>query len=306
MGLSQRLTSQQALELLLKYADNCHVFFEENSFTSFHPKVYIFENELRGLVFLGSSNLTSGGLYTNHELDIRLDFDFSIATDKKDFQDFHELFDKYLGYGQSFCKKLDSELLDKLIAGNYISDEEADEKRERNEKVKPMRLFGTRRIVGSGMATSKVTAMHSPFPSFAYGFWKKLSKFDISKTSAPGQIIIPIRYLDLFPPMNGLSTQLSGGQQEEVIFDISFEEYGKTELVEGVRAIRYVPAPSHARPNIELRFTFHNREIFNKLSVDDVLEFRRSVYPKIWFVIKLIKTGSSEYAKYSDRRFDSI
>jgi hypothetical protein len=306
VGLSQRLTSSQALEVLLSEVDNCYVFFEENSFTSFHPKVYIFENEKKGLVFLGSSNLTAGGMYTNHELDVKLDFDLSIESSRKDYNQFHDLYSRYLTLGESFCKKLNAELLNELIENKYVSDEIGDIEREQAKGNDRRRIFGSRNIPKAGQSISKVTPQPAPTPSINYGFWKKLSKFDVSSTSAPGQIIIPIRYLYMFPPMSGLIQQPSGAQQQEVVFDISLEVVGKTELIEGVRAIRYVPAPTHARHNIELRFTFHNRIIFSKLGKDDILEFRRSVNSKSWFVIKVIPKSGPEYYKYRNGKFGSL
>lgn len=306
VGLSQRLTSRQALEVLLGEVKNCYVFFEENSFISFHPKVYIFENEKKGVVYLGSSNLTAGGMYINHELDVRLDFDLSIDSHSKDFNQFHELYDRYIKLGQSFCKRLDQNLLDELVKNKYVSDEEEDEKRERSERYERSKIFGSKINPRSRQLVSKVTPQSVPTPSLNYGFWKKLSEFDVSSTSAPGQIIIPIRYIHIFPPMSGLTLQPSGGWQEEVVFDISFEANGKAELVEGVRAIRYVPAPNHPRSNIELRFTFHNRTILNKLKKDDVLEFRRSKNQKAWFLVKLITQSNPIYYIYRKGRFGSL
>lgn len=42
---------------------------------SFHPKVYLFENDHQAVVAAGSSNLTYGGLFLNHEFSFVLQFD---------------------------------------------------------------------------------------------------------------------------------------------------------------------------------------------------------------------------------------
>jgi HKD family nuclease len=45
---------------------------------SFHPKIYLFEaSGKRADLFIGSSNMTGGVLYTNYESNIHLIFDLS-------------------------------------------------------------------------------------------------------------------------------------------------------------------------------------------------------------------------------------
>jgi hypothetical protein len=132
------------------------------------------------------------------------------------------------------------------------------------------------------------------------GFWKKLSKFDVSSTSAPGQIIIPKGFINNFPPMDEPLITSSGGEQSDVFFNIVFEDAtGERLKIENVRAIYYIPAPDHPRPNSELRFTFRNREIFEMLSERDILEFKRTDEPSIWFVVRQIKPNNSDYVKLS-------
>jgi len=53
---------------------------------SFHPKLYIFENEA---AFVGSSNLTDSGILTNQELNIKIDFDNPI------FEELNKIFFEY-------------------------------------------------------------------------------------------------------------------------------------------------------------------------------------------------------------------
>lgn len=109
------------------------------------------------------------------------------------------------------------------------------------------------------------------------GFWKTLSNFDASLTSAPGQMIIPRRFLDFFPPMSVEEdkTASGGSRQSAVRFGVVFRD-GETELaVPDARAILYEPAANHPRPNVELRFTFRSREVLEHLHAGDVLVFRR-------------------------------
>lgn len=108
------------------------------------------------------------------------------------------------------------------------------------------------------------------------GFWKKLSSFDVSAGSAPGQIIIPIRFRDFFGPLTLEfdRTAEGGSRQYNRHFPVTFMDGSFRKEATDARVILYEPASTHARPNIELRFTFRDKEIFNRLSKDDVLVFR--------------------------------
>jgi hypothetical protein len=109
----------------------------------------------------------------------------------------------------------------------------------------------------------------------ASGFWKRLSNWDASGSSAPGQIQIPIQFLDFFPNMTdevALTAGLGQGQSA-AYFDVEFRDGAFTKRVDQARVILYEPAPHHARPNREIRFTFHDHEVFERLSPLDVLVF---------------------------------
>jgi HKD family nuclease len=49
---------------------------------TFHPKVYLFSNDLSAKVIVGSSNLTRGGLFLNHEASIVVDLDLTDGPDE--------------------------------------------------------------------------------------------------------------------------------------------------------------------------------------------------------------------------------
>jgi hypothetical protein len=111
------------------------------------------------------------------------------------------------------------------------------------------------------------------------GFWKTLSKFDVSTTSAPGQILVPIRFLDFFGEMNIQrdETATGGVKQSDVYLPVEFRDTVAGNIVRAndARAILYEPAEDHPRPNKELRFTFRDRSILKRLQQGDVLVFTR-------------------------------
>lgn len=126
------------------------------------------------------------------------------------------------------------------------------------------------------LSTDESGADEVETPAGTIGFWKQLSNSDASHTSSPGQIIIPIRYLDFFPPMvNEDELTEVGSGQSAAYFAVHFADGAFSKDLPEARAILYEPAPHHPRPNREIRFTFHDREVFNRLMAGDVLVFSR-------------------------------
>ena len=131
---------------------------------------------------------------------------------------------------------------------------------------------GTAGTAGTADAADRPTSLEDG----VLGFWKKLSSFDVSPSSAPGQIIIPIRFRDFFEPLSLEfdNTAEGGPRQYNRHFAMTFIDGGFSKQVTDARVILYEPASNHPRPNIELRLAFRDREIFNRLSKDDVLVFQ--------------------------------
>lgn len=110
------------------------------------------------------------------------------------------------------------------------------------------------------------------------GFWKALSRWDVSLSSAPGQIIIPIRFLDFFGELEVEKDETADGgvRQSARTMPVQFTDGSYSKLVAAARVILYEPAEHHPRPNVELRFTFHDREVFTRLHENDTLVFSQN------------------------------
>lgn len=318
VGIDQKQTSFEALEELLLVSDDLFIFHNEIFSRTFHPKFYLFESPSNhAWISIGSSNLTGGGLYGNYEINSLHSFDLATDESKAKFNSFMNTFNSYSNLANSCCKKVDLKFIQELLDEGYIFKEEQLRKnlvsQKRAEAKLPKKtLFGKESFPEP---PSKVFTLKSykgkgirKIKSRNTGFWKKLSKFDVSTTSAPGQIIIPKGFIDSFPPMDEPSITSSGGEQSDIFLNVIFEDKnGKKFKVDNVRAIYYVPAPDHPRPNSELRFTFRNREIFEMLSERDILEFKRSEEPTVWFVVRQIDPSDSDYNKISrGRNFGKI
>lgn len=77
-GIDHRGTSKQGLEELLAVTPNVFIFRDNRQDHTFHTKLYLFErNGAEAAAYVGSSNLTAGGLYSNYETNVRYDLDLS-------------------------------------------------------------------------------------------------------------------------------------------------------------------------------------------------------------------------------------
>lgn len=306
-----RITSYEALEALMEICDEVYVFNNEDYLRVFHPKVYVLENDGKNAdVFIGSANLTAGGLFHNYEIINRDSYNLMDTAEKEDYKAITNILDIFKNPTSACCKKLSKELLDKLKRLNYIESEKKEE-RERYRKFikiqKKEKIFGIEKFPIPPVETlyEKRVGRKKVFikiDTINMGFWKKLSGYDVSSTSSPGQIVIPIKFKSFFPPFSSIVFTSKSAQQSDVFFNVIFVDHNGNKIqIKNVRAIHYIPAPSHPRPNEELRFTFRDRNILSLLEKDDILEFKKSINPDIWFVIRLIKRDTPENEKLSQK-----
>lgn len=75
IGVDHQGTSLQALRLALAELDRVFIWHHPSPFTTFHPKLYIFDGDEQGDLYLGSNNMTVGGLETNCEAGVLLSYD---------------------------------------------------------------------------------------------------------------------------------------------------------------------------------------------------------------------------------------
>jgi hypothetical protein len=139
----------------------------------------------------------------------------------------------------------------------------------------------------------------SATPSSPTGFWKVLSKFDVSTTSAPGQIIIPIEFQDFFEPLTLTKPSDAGGRgrQWEASFPIQFVDGAFRVVANDARCIVYEPETGHPRPNTECRFTFRNRDILTRLTKGDILVFRVAAGGSVKFIVDKLSLHMPWYLK---------
>ncbi|HKP45552.1 MAG TPA: hypothetical protein VJT50_03070 [Pyrinomonadaceae bacterium] len=301
-GIDHRGTTRQGLEGLRQVVDDLYIYHDKSpQRRTFHPKVYVFSNSVdRAVVLIGSGNLTAGGLFSNYESHVRVDFDLNDRNDKTAFDILVAQIDTYRN--SSCAEATTDELMERLKKvlpdeattekGSAESEERESDARKsaeadpalegifdssKNLLVPPERdikLEHWRPKKGSSGGVPATAPPQQNAATAPQGFWKVLSNFDVSTTSSPGQIIIPIAFKRWFGPLRQTKEPDAGGKgrQWEISFPAEFTDK-KFSRNANARFIVYEPESGHPRTNTECRFTFRDSVIFGRLQAGDILEF---------------------------------
>ena len=336
IGIDQKNTSFEALRAILSLSDNLYVFHNRSLASTFHPKVYILSGEKSGKIYVGSNNLTKGGLYTNYEAACCEEYDLTVPASAESFANIVRSFGDFWREG-TCCKPATDDLIQELYDRHLLCSESEISVISRKGRVSKSKafeeeIFGTEPITGS---TKKHDFRHlAPEilirPEYqnaldrnsetdstgtdidvdsdeentnqAKCFFKHLSNNDVDLQSSPGQIIIPIQFKSFFEPLSEPQITNAGAMQSERYFNILFENTG--EVTENARVIFYVPSPQAPRRNSELRFAIRNREIFKTFGKGDVLIFSKvpkSNQGQYVFSLRRIPQDSPDAGEYSKR-----
>jgi HKD family nuclease len=119
-GIDQKGTSKEALLFALDKFKHAYVAHSPKGTLNptFHPKIYIFAGQEKAIAYVGSNNLTVGGIETNFESLIKLEL--SLPQEKDFFDNLLNCWNDSLMVSQ----KLTSELISKLINEKLICTEE--------------------------------------------------------------------------------------------------------------------------------------------------------------------------------------
>lgn len=146
LGVDLGVTSYEALTALLLCTDTLSVVHSEKSQT-FHTKIYQFLGKEKGMIVVGSHNLTGGGLWTNFESSAHIPIDISNPDCVGLLEEQKEYFNALSSLTDFIMPIKLKEDVDKLLKNGYISKEVSQQVRQRqanklNENVNPERLFG--------------------------------------------------------------------------------------------------------------------------------------------------------------------
>lgn len=119
LGIDQRGTSQEALQLALNLFDRTYVTHQQP--ITFHPKIYFVTGPGHARVFIGSNNLTVGGTETNYEAAIQIEID--LPGDAADLEMFEGAWTDLLPPACPATFPLDAAALDRLVTAGLVVDE---------------------------------------------------------------------------------------------------------------------------------------------------------------------------------------
>ncbi len=111
VGIDEEGATRQGLELAREIFSSVHVF-HDNSWRTFHPKIYLGVGLDRARLLVGSNNLTGGGVFYNYEA--ALECVLSLPDDQGLVDAVRAYIDRLYADGD-ICKELDDDLLAELI-----------------------------------------------------------------------------------------------------------------------------------------------------------------------------------------------
>ena len=166
VGVDLGVTSYEALTALLLYTDSLNVVHSEKGQT-FHTKVYQFSGKEKGVIVVGSHNLTGGGLWTNFESSAHISVDMSNSNDVEILRVQDNYFKNLTTLKKSFMPITTKDDVDILLQNGYISKEVSQHVHSMKvgiEGEKRERLFGNGvsavlpRIAVSSKETAEVSS----------------------------------------------------------------------------------------------------------------------------------------------------
>jgi len=132
VGFDVKSTAAEALQRINSLGVNSTLIHNARRGHTFHPKIYLFEaTGTKAELFIGSNNLTDGGLYTNYEASTQTTFNF--PQDITEYTGILSSLDRYLNPQGSTAQVLNSNLIDILVRrGEIPTEREIKENRRRS------------------------------------------------------------------------------------------------------------------------------------------------------------------------------
>ena len=131
IGIDHKGTSYQALQYALAQFDVVRILHAD--YSTFHPKLYIFFGATKASAYYGSSNFTSGGLETNFEGGVIIDFTF--PDDQLEFDNLMSCYLSVAAPPLSCTTQLTAASLEEIHAQGLLLDESTKPKAPRTASV---------------------------------------------------------------------------------------------------------------------------------------------------------------------------
>ena len=119
LGIVEKGTSREALKFLIDNEIETYIFCTSDEIM-FHPKIYFFEGKHNNRFILGSSNLTSYGLFHNIEASTFIEFSKTDQQGLKYIRQFENYFNPILNGTDKNVDRLTNEVLKDLISSGFV------------------------------------------------------------------------------------------------------------------------------------------------------------------------------------------
>ena len=125
IGIDHHGTSAEALsDLMAAIQPNGRVIVFHNRLPfTFHPKLYFFRDQNSAELFVGSGNLTEGGLFTNYEANIHLCLDLKKNDSAALVKSVEDTLDEWSDFQFGTAHVLDQKLLESLVSRGLVMSE---------------------------------------------------------------------------------------------------------------------------------------------------------------------------------------
>lgn len=122
VGIDQEGTSKEALEEILILNIDSYIFYQ-NEAPIFHPKIYLFEGGKEIKLIIGSSNLTSRGLFRNVESSLLIEFDIKDQEGTVLLASLKTYYKTLFDYSDPNLFKISQVVIDDFTARGIVPDE---------------------------------------------------------------------------------------------------------------------------------------------------------------------------------------
>lgn len=185
-GVDQKGTSQEALLALLNLNINAFVFYQLG-FTIFHPKIYLFEGIEKSELIIGSSNLTSQGLFTNVEASLLVSIDNRVEGDRKIVEQLKNYFKGIFDFTDPNLKKLSKKIIADLVNAKVVPTEA--ERKAAQDKAEKSERTETENIISKIFPRRAIAKIPVEFKGIKKPTTKTTASAIVSGISKKGELI---------------------------------------------------------------------------------------------------------------------